>query len=73
MQVPERILQAVRQIDVRCGGQLPEKVTASIGIAVYPQHGVQLEDLSRCSAIQREAEKAEPGCGQRDGSGMKFA
>lgn len=43
----DRLLRDIRQLSARHQGELLGKVTASAGIAMYPQHGGRGEDLLR--------------------------
>ena len=46
-QKAEAIREAIAQLRVSVGGAALSRVTASIGISCYPQHGEQLEELVR--------------------------
>lgn len=41
----ETLLQLIRDIHLHYGGVLLSKITASIGIAMYPEHGENIQDL----------------------------
>jgi diguanylate cyclase (GGDEF)-like protein len=54
----EAIREAIAQLRVSAGGAALSRVTASIGIATYPQHGERLEELIRAADVALYKAKA---------------
>jgi len=48
-QKAEAIREAIAQLRVTASGSVLTRITASLGIACYPQHGLRLEDLIRAA------------------------
>ena len=48
-QKSEAIREAIAQLRVTVGGTVLSRVTASLGIACYPQHGERMEELIRAA------------------------
>ncbi len=54
----EAIREAIAQLRVSAGGSTLSRVTASLGIACYPQHGERFEDLIRAADVALYKAKA---------------
>lgn len=48
-QKSEAIREAIAQLRVSAGGAVLSRVTASLGIACYPQHGERMDELIRAA------------------------
>ena len=45
----EELREGIKQVDIRWKGVLINRITISLGVAVYPEHGRNIEGLLRSS------------------------